>query len=192
MNIITHFLASWSLAEVLNFKERDKNLISIASILPDLDGFGIFPDLFFRILKKGDLAYFGTYHHNLFHGIFGSLLFSLIFMFFSKKKLKFFIFSNFLIHLHFFFDLIGARGPSHDEIWPINYLAPFSNSLQIEWKYQWALNDIRNIFFTILLILFVFYKTIKYGDSPVSVFSKKANEAFVNILRKWSKKAKIF
>ena len=42
-------------------------------------------------------------------------------------------------HLHLLCDLIGARGPDGDQ-WPIPYLKPFSNSVQLAWHGQWALN----------------------------------------------------
>ena len=188
MNIITHFLFSWSFSEILNLEDRDKKILTIGGVLPDIDGFGIVPDLIFRTFKSYDYAFYGTYHHNLLHSIFGAFLISLFLTFFSKSKTKIFLLSFLIIHLHLFMDLIGSRGPTPDEIWAISYLAPFSNSFQIVWKKQWQLNDIKNIIFTIFLIFFAFYRSLKFGSSPLMVFSKKANEVFVETVKNRFKK----
>lgn len=184
MNIITHFLFSWSVAEITKIKKREKELLTIGGTLPDLDGFGIVPDLISRMFKLPDPAFFGTYHHNLFHGIFGAILISSFLTFFSKTKIKTFFLLFLIIHLHFLLDFLGSRGPTPCEIWEINYFAPFSDSLQISWKYQWKLNSPINIIFTIFLLVFSFYRAHKYGNSPLIIFSKKANEVFVKTLRK--------
>lgn len=184
MNIITHFLFSWSFAEITGLEEREKKLLTIGGTLPDLDGLGIVPDLISRILKLPDPAFFGTYHHYLLHGIFGAFLISFILTFFSKAKIKTFFLLFFIIHFHLLLDFLGSRGPTIDEIWAINYLAPFSNSLQISWKYQWELNSPINIIFTIFLLIFSFYRAHKCGNSPLIIFSKKANWVFVETLRK--------
>ena len=42
-------------------------------------------------------------------------------------------------HLHLLGDIIGAKGPEGYQ-WPIPYFQPFSNSLQITWEGQWAIN----------------------------------------------------
>jgi LexA-binding, inner membrane-associated putative hydrolase len=86
-------------------------------------------------------------------------------------------------HLHLLCDLIGARGPDGDQ-WPIPYLKPFSNSVQLAWHGQWALNAWQNFVITGLLLLATFWIAWKYASSPVELVSQSANDSFVFALRR--------
>ena len=72
-------------------------------------------------------------------------------------------------HLHLLCDLIGARGPDGDQ-WPIPYLKPFSNALQLTWHGQWALNAWQNFVITGLLLVATFWLAWKYGSSPAGAY----------------------
>jgi inner membrane protein len=86
-------------------------------------------------------------------------------------------------HLHLLCDVIGARGPDGDQ-WPIPYLKPFSNTLQLTWHGQWALNAWQNFVITGLLLLATFWIAWKYASSPVELVSQSANDSFVFALRR--------
>jgi inner membrane protein len=86
-------------------------------------------------------------------------------------------------HLHLLCDLIGARGPDGDQ-WPIPYLKPFSNAVQLTWHAQWALNAWQNFVITGLLLLATFWIAWKYSSSPVELVSQSANDSFVFALRR--------
>jgi inner membrane protein len=86
-------------------------------------------------------------------------------------------------HLHLLCDLIGARGPDGDQ-WPIPYLKPFSNAVQLSWHAQWALNAWQNFVITGLLLLATFWIAWKYASSPVELVSQSANDSFVFALRR--------
>jgi hypothetical protein len=86
-------------------------------------------------------------------------------------------------HLHLLCDLIGARGPDGDQ-WPIPYLKPFSNTLQLTWHGQWALNAWQNFVVTGFLLLATFWIAWKYGSSPVELVSESTNDSFVFALRR--------
>jgi len=90
------------------------------------------------------------------------------------------VFINF--HLHLLCDLIGARGPDGDQ-WPIPYLKPFSNTLQLTWHGQWTLNGWQNFAITGLLLVATFSIAWKYGSSPVELVSGPANKSLVQALR---------
>jgi inner membrane protein len=85
-------------------------------------------------------------------------------------------------HLHLLCDLIGARGPDGDQ-WPMPYLKPFSNAVQLTWHGQWALNAWQNFAITGLLLLATFWIAWRYGSSPVELMSQSANDSFVFALR---------
>ena len=85
-------------------------------------------------------------------------------------------------HLHLLCDLIGARGPDGDQ-WPIPYLKPFSNAIQLAWHGQWALNAWQNFFITATFLLVTFWLAWKYRSSPVELVSQSANSALTQTLR---------
>ena len=85
-------------------------------------------------------------------------------------------------HLHLLCDLIGARGPDGDQ-WPIPYLKPFSNAVQLTWHGQWALNAWQNFVVTGLLLLATFWIAWRYGSSPVELASERWNRRLVQVLR---------
>jgi hypothetical protein len=78
----------------------------------------------------------------------------------------------------------GSPGPSSGDIWPIRYLAPFSEALTISWPDQWPLNGWPNIALTLALLMIVFVQANQEGVSPVSLFNRRADAAFVAAVRR--------
>jgi hypothetical protein len=85
-------------------------------------------------------------------------------------------------HLHLLCDLIGARGPDGDQ-WPIPYLKPFSNAIQLAWHGQWALNAWQNFVITGLLLFATLWIAWRYRSSPMELVSQSANRAVTQTLR---------
>ncbi len=85
-------------------------------------------------------------------------------------------------HLHLLCDLIGARGPDGDQ-WPIPYLKPFSNSVQLAWHGQWALNGWQNFVITGFFLVATFWIAWRYSASPLELVSQPANRALTQTLR---------
>jgi hypothetical protein len=84
-------------------------------------------------------------------------------------------------HLHLLCDLIGARGPDGDQ-WPIPYLKPFSNSIQLTWHGQWALNAWQNFVITGFLLAATFWIAWRHGNSPLELVSERANKRIAKVL----------
>jgi inner membrane protein len=84
-------------------------------------------------------------------------------------------------HLHLLCDLIGARGPDGDQ-WPIPYLKPFSDAVQLAWHGQWALNAWQNFVITGFFLVATFWIAWRYGSSPVELVSESANRAVTQTL----------
>src|SRR5205807_867107 len=85
-------------------------------------------------------------------------------------------------HLHLLCDLFGARGPDGNQ-WPIPYLKPFSNAVQLTWHGQWALNAWQNFFITSTFLLVTFWLAWRYRSSPLELVSQPANLALTQTLR---------
>jgi inner membrane protein len=183
MSPITHFLASWSLADALRLRARDRALATWCGVLPDADGLGILLDGINQLLGRAGSGYYGEYHHAVLHGIFAAVAVPLVLSFFAARRLRMFGVGLLAMHLHFLCDVVGSRGPGADDLWPLPYLAPFSRRLTIQWSGQWPLDAWPNVLLTLLLIAFVLFWAIGAGYSPIGVFSDRADRAFVETIR---------
>jgi inner membrane protein len=176
---VTHFLAGWMLANFAN-QRRDRALIALAGVAPDLDGIGIVPEVL-TAHSQNPLRWFSDYHHVLGHNIgFALLVMIAAYLICRSWKTTALVFLSF--HLHLFFDLIGARGPDGYQ-WPLPYLSPFSSRWQLVWSGQWALNAWPNFAITFALLIATFYMAWRRGFSPLEMISRKADAAFVATLR---------
>ncbi len=202
MSPVTHFFTGWLLASVRSqgkplLTHREKALVVAAAVVPDLDGLGIIPELLTRNSSR-PLLWFSQYHHAL-HNLGFALLCALAaFLIASAPNFalgpvmrgrpisthpwltSLLVFVSF--HLHLLCDLVGSRGPDGDQ-WPIPYLQPFSNTLQLTWRHQWALNSWQNLTFTMLLLVATIFIAWKFESSPLELFSPTANRNFVQALR---------
>jgi inner membrane protein len=183
MNPITHLLASWSLADALRLRARDRALATWCGVLPDADGLGVLLDGANRLLGRAGSWYYGDYHHAVLHGVFAAVVIPVVMSFFAAQRLRMFAVGVLAVHFHFLCDVVGSRGPGADDFWPLSYLAPFSQRLTIQWSGQWSLNAWPNIVFTLLLIAFAFFRAIRPGYSPVGVFGAGADRVFVETVR---------
>src|SRR3954447_3952095 len=109
------------LANLAN-QRRDRALIALAGVAPDLDGIGIVPEVL-TAHSQHPLRWFSDYHHVLGHNI-GFALLATIAAYLICRSWKTTALAFLGFHLHLFFDLIGARGPDGYQ-WPLPYLSPF-------------------------------------------------------------------
>jgi hypothetical protein len=204
MSPVTHFFAGWLLASVspngraTTLTRREKALVVAAAVAPDIDGIGIIPELLTRNTSH-PLLWFSQYHHSL-HTLAFALLCTFVAYIIAGPLMgftfgpaiqgrrspshpgltAFLVFISF--HLHLLCDLIGARGPDGDQ-WPIPYLKPFSNAVQLTWHGQWALNAWQNFAITGFLLLATFWIAWKYAASPLELVSQPANRTLTRTLR---------
>lgn len=179
MSPITHFLTGWVFANCARLDARERALVTLASVAPDIDGLGIIPELLTRN-SSHPLLWFSLYHHSL-HTLLFAIIVAVTASFFATQKWKTGLLALLSFHLHLFEDLIGSRGPDGDA-WPIPYLKPFS-SLQLTWHGQWALNAWPNVAITIVLLMTTLWLAWRRGFSPLEMLSEKADAALVASLR---------
>lgn len=180
MSPATHLLASWMMANLAHDR-RDRILITAAGVAPDLDGLGIIPE----ILTRGSahpLPWFTEYHHVLGHNLGFALLVAAVVAVCSMQKLQTSLWAFSAFQLHLFCDLVGARGPEGYQ-WPIPFLSPFSDRMQLVWSGQWALNAWQNFAITGVLLIAALVLAVKRGYSPVELLSPKADALVVAVLR---------
>ncbi|MDI6733454.1 MAG: metal-dependent hydrolase [Planctomycetota bacterium] len=181
MNPITHMVISWNTAAVSPVEKRDRILITLGGMIPDIDGLSILADLVFP--SGYGWFYYHKYHHYLAHNITAIIVWVLFVLLIAKRKVVTAFLSFIVFHLHLLCDIVGARGPRECDIWTIPYLSPFSSALTLSWKQQWELNGWQNFVITIIMFAIVFIISWKKGYSPLEIFSAKMDKLFVQTLR---------
>ncbi len=181
MNPVTHLLLGWSVASPFNIGRRERAFVTIAGLVPDIDGAGIVLDYFYSAQYP---SIYEEYHHVLGHNIGFGLLLCLLSFALSRRRFLITLLVFFSFHIHLLGDLIGSRGPDGYQ-WPISYLLPFTDAWQLTWQGQWELNAWPNFLITFVAGFIMFSMAWKRGISPLEIVSEKANRAFVAVLRNW-------
>jgi LexA-binding, inner membrane-associated putative hydrolase len=164
---------------VPSLERRERAFVTLASVVPDIDGLGAIPELLTRN-SAHPLLWFSEYHHQLHSLPFGLFVAAICFAF-SKPRWTTGLLALASFHLHLLEDVLGARGPDGYQ-WPIPYLAPFSEATEIVWSGQWALNAWPNFAITIGLLALTLYLAWRRGFSPFEMVSRRADQAFVEAL----------
>lgn len=178
MSPITHFLAGWTIANTAKLEKRDRMLVALAGVIPDIDGMGVVWDL---LSGEGGFEFYQRFHHVFGHNIFFGLLVSALASVLAMKKRVTASLVLLSFHLHLLGDYIGARGYGND-FWAVPYLWPASSG-EYYWSHQWPLNGWQNFAITGALLCLMFYWAWKRGYSPLEIVSAKADRAFVQALR---------
>jgi inner membrane protein len=186
MSPVTHFLSGWVLASAFSRQlgKSGKIIVVLASVAPDIDGLGIIPELLTRN-SSHPLLWFSEYHHSLHNLAFALLCTVAAFLVLRNTTVNrwfaaLMVFLSF--HLHLLCDLMGARGPDGYQ-WPIPYLKPFSNSVQLTWSHQWILNGWQNFVITSILLFVALWIAWRRGESPLQFASERADRALTQALR---------
>jgi len=182
MNPVSHLLTAWVVANTADLTARDRALVTLAGVVPDIDGLGIVAEILTEHTTS-PLLWYSKYHHVLCHNIGFGLLFAVTAALFSVRRWMTAFLVLVVFHLHLLGDLVGSRGPD-DYQWPISYLSPFSNRWKLIWTGQWELNAWPNVLITALFLAGTIYIGWKKGRSPLELVSKRADAAFVSILRR--------
>ena len=180
MSPVTHFFTGWVFANCARLNRKDRALVTLACVVPDIDGLGIVPEILTRH-SQHPLLWFSLYHHSLHNLAFALVVAALAFAIATRRWITgLLVLLSF--HLHLLEDVLGSRGPDGDQ-WPIPYLAPFSSAVQLTWRGQWGLNAWPNVVITIALVLVTLWLAWSRGFSPLEMISAKADAGLVNALR---------
>lgn len=194
MNPITHALVGWTVARPFSSHRQDQLAITLAGVLPDIDGLG----LPIEALSGGTHDWYSAFHHTLTHNLAAATLLSVLLTAATRwmrrspevgipgdgqpvSFTRLFLACLLSTHLHLLGDLIGSKGPDGDP-WPIPYFAPFSDATWVA-PFQWEINAWPNFVLTILLLLWAFRCAWRDGYSPLGYVSTRADRAFIDTLR---------
>jgi len=181
MSPATHFLASWVIASVPRLESRDLALVTLAGVAPDVDGFGLLPELLTRN-SAHPVDWFTRYHHQLAHTLLFAIVIAVCAFAIARRRPLTAGLAFLAVNLHFLMDVLGSRGPDGFN-WSIPYLEPFSSKLQFAWSGQWALNAWQNVVITLGLLALVAMRSVQTGRSPVAILSPVVDKQVVARLR---------
>ena len=179
MSPITHFLVGWMVANAAKLDRRERAMVAVAGVIPDIDGLGAVPE----VLTAGTpyaVTWFSDYHHT-FHNIAFAVLVAILAYALAHQRWKTALLVFLSFHLHLFCDVLGARGPDGHQ-WPVPYLLPFSHAWEWTWSGQWALNSWPNFAITGALLVATFYLAWRRSFSPLEIVSLRADHAFVGAI----------
>jgi hypothetical protein len=166
VNPIVHAELSW-LGTFRLAQRRDRLLVTLAGVLPDLDGL---------TLLFGEEAY-GKWHHVVTHGVVAAGLLTAGLTVFAHQRLRVAALAFAMFHLHLLCDLAGS-GPG----WPITYLWPLSMQ-ELSWSGQWNLASWQNTVIGLSATLAVLACAVPLGRTMVELFSKAADAKVVGAMR---------
>ena len=186
MSPVTHLLVGWLVANTGRLNHRERAAVTIAGVVPDIDGLPVLLVILSDALHLGwnsPRIWWEEYHHLLAHNLGFGLLVVAVSWGVATQRWKTAALAGLSFHLHLLGDILGARGPDGYQ-WPIPYLMPFSARWQWTWDGQWALNAWPNILITVIALTVVFILAWKRGYSPLEMVSSSADRAFVQALRR--------
>jgi inner membrane protein len=178
-------MGSWLVAAAATDNPRDCRLVTLAGILPDLDGLGVVVDLANMALGRPATSYYAQYHHWWLHGLPAGLVIAAAAASLARRPGRVALSALLVFHLHLLCDLVGSRGPSPTDLWPIYYLGPLSVRPLWVWHGQWRLDGGMNRFIALMVFAGVFWMSIQRGHSVVGVFNQRADATVVAVLRRW-------
>lgn len=180
----THALIGWWTANVLPLARRDRFLVFLGGVLPDLDGLGL--------LVSTD-AYF-RYHHILCHNLLGGLVWTGIVAMLAGDRLRCVLLTILNWHLHLAGDYFGSRGPWTDPPWVLPYLFPLVGGwsgekfLGPDWywnPWQWPLNYWPNFAFTLAGLAGWVYIGVRLDRTWFEFISLRFDHEVTKVLRRW-------
>lgn len=180
MSPVTHFLTGWILANSASLSRRERALVTLAGVVPDIDGLGIVAEYRTRN-SRHPLEWFSAYHHSL-HSLPIAVVVAATFTLATQRwKTASLAFLSF--HIHLLEDLLGSRGPDRYQ-WPIPVFDAVLPGLRPDLARTMDAECLAQFAIAISLLRLTFYLAWKRGLSPLEMVSLRADAAFVAALRK--------
>ncbi|WP_447973863.1 metal-dependent hydrolase [Nitrospira sp. Kam-Ns4a] len=166
LHVLTHLGLSWVVANLRAVSRRDRDLIVLAGLLPDLDGVG---------LLWSEEAYLAA-HRVVGHSLVGGALMIAFLSRMAEQGHGTAILALAAFHLHLLLDIIGTGGP------PVRYFWPMSG-WGCSWSGHWELASWQNTVVMVGTLLAVLWVGGLKGRTPVECLSVRADQAVVCALR---------
>lgn len=179
-----HLLIGWLSTVRLLTGRRERTLVALSGVAPDLDGLGIVVD---RVTGTTDLYF--RFHHYLGHSVVSAFVLAGIAAAFSRSQKRIvWLLSIVIVHVHIVCDVIGSKGPDGYQ-WPVYYLYPFNSAFELTWVHQWELNAWQNHVIMVFLVSICLYYAATRKITVLEVFSQRLDREAFSIYRKYVRKA---
>jgi len=180
----SHLLASWLLANSAPIERRERRIVTLTGLVPDLDGIGWFIDHAKQLFGSSS-DYYLQYHHLLAHNIVASFVIAAAAaILVTQKRTMVFLLALFAVHLHFVCDVAGSQGPDGYQ-WPIYYFSPFDMKTEWVWSGQWELDAWQNITITLAMLTVAISMGWRQRYSFVEVISVWLDREFFKMLDRY-------
>jgi inner membrane protein len=179
----THAFISWWTANVIPLSRRDRLLVFLAGLLPDLDGL---------TLLYSEEAYL-RYHHVLSHNLLGCLLWTGLAAALARQRAVCAALTCLCWHLHLACDYFGSGGGNRD-IWVLPYLYPLVGELTEHrfigpswyWnRWQWELNAWPNLLVGVLAAIGWLYIAVRLNRTWFEFLWPRLDLEICRVLRKY-------
>jgi hypothetical protein len=164
---IIHAEIAWLLAQPLDAR-RDRAIVTLAGVLPDLDGATV---LF-------GLEAYGRWHHVVGHNLFAGLGIAGLCALLSARRLRAALLGFAAFHVHLLCDLAGSGRE-----WTIAWLWPVS-SHEVGWSHGWALDAWPNQVIGLGVTLACLAMALPLRRTPVEFLSTRADAEVVRAVRR--------
>lgn len=187
MSPLTHLLGSWLVAAATTNNPRDRKRVTWAGVLPDADGLGLIPDVVGAWISGGEITYhyYHAHHHLLLHGWPGAIFIAGLLTLGARQKWRTLLLCLLTFHLHLLCDLLGSRGPTIADLWPICYAEPLFRHPIWFWKHQWKLDGWQNQLIFMAVFAGALWVATRKGVSFVELINSRLDQTFVGVLQKW-------
>lgn len=167
MHMQTHILSGWIAGNCFKLNARERFMCMVAAGIADIDGVSY---------VFGSEA-FDDYHHLLGHNLLLCLIVASVITFLSRSRIKMFILSVFLFHLHLLMDFFGSG-----HCWKIFYWWPFSSRGYYTdhcWNfYSWQ-NIACGIIVIALTVLIIYWRRRTFLEYVMPELDRKIVKFFV-------------
>lgn len=181
----THAFIGWWTANVLPLSRRDRLVIFLAGVLPDLDGL--------TMLYGYDT--YTKYHHVLSHNLLAGVAWTGVATLFAQQRRTCAVLAFLNWHLHLACDYFGSGG-ADGTTWVLPYLFPFVGSwpegsptlVGPTWyrnPWQWPLSAWPNLLVTLLTGIGWVYIAVRLDRSWFEFIWPRMDQELCRTLRKW-------
>jgi hypothetical protein len=180
----THAFIGWWVANVEPLTRRDRFVLFLAGVLPDLDGL---PRLW------GDYDLYVTYHHVLCHNLLGCVIWTAVVAAVARRRLVCATLAFLSWHVHLACDYFGS-GAGDGSVWVLPYLFPavggwaggeFVGPAWYWNPWQWPLDGWPNFLVTVLGAAMWVYIGVRLDRTWFEFISPWFDGEVCKMLRRW-------
>jgi inner membrane protein len=180
MSPITHFLTGWMVANLAKLDRKDRAIVTLACVVPDIDGLGIIPELLTRN-SSHPLLWFTLYHHSL-HTLAFALVVAVVSFVFARQRCR-----RVACSVEFSPSSVGGLGGIARTGW-VSMAYSLSSAILFVAAAgvggQWGLNSWPNVAITAVLLAITLWLAWRRGFSPLEMVSTRADAALITALRR--------